>query len=123
MAPVTPTSTEDARRSRIAEREKAKASVSQELKKAQDQRHQDALAKDRLTVSVKPTPTQYECDMARLGHNIDVKEPDGSPEVGDHLHREVTAEGPTSGTGYQTRNLGSAPVSLAKRSEQADDKK
>jgi hypothetical protein len=96
------TSIEEAARKTLAEAKEARA-------KSEEERA--AMAKGR------PTPTQDENDMAKLGAGVNAKEDDGSgpdraqeemrkraEEVAAKRHstRETTAEKPAGG-GYQTR--------------------
>ena len=49
----------------------------------------------------QPTPTQEECDLARIGMPVDIKQDDKSgPEV---ITRTVIAGVPVSSHGYETR--------------------
>ena len=62
---------------------------------------------------VRPTPTQRECDLAKVGAlDIDDKEPDGSESDEEHQHRVMTGRLP-GGNPYVTRGAegegGAAP--------------
>ena len=58
---------------------------------------------DEHTAGAKPTPTQEECDKARMGEHVMEKEDDGSgPDRGPGIHRTSVA-GP-GGSSYKTRD-------------------
>jgi hypothetical protein len=64
---------------------------------------------------VKPTPTQEENDLAKLGVHVVDHEPDGSPEQPAVLemqtltHRSMSAQAPAGAKGtYPTRNMPSS---------------
>lgn len=72
------------------------------------------LEQHEATEGVKPTPTQDENDMAKLGVHLSEHEPDGSPEhssggapkAPQHETRQVSAQ--AARPGYQTRAAGPA---------------
>src|SRR3954464_6653269 len=61
---------------------------------------------ERFTAGVKPTPTQRECDLMKLGVPIDEKEPSGAPPEAEFQRRMLEARLPGNSP-YDTRALGS----------------
>jgi hypothetical protein len=86
------------------ENEVAKQQLAEE-QKATEQSRKDFAERTKG----KPTPTQEENDLARLGAHFHEHEPDGSdpdPYVTANKpteHRQMEARKPASGAGYETR--------------------
>lgn len=97
---------------RQASREQAEraAKAEKERREAQTKGVDERLAERDRSVAefyereagVKPTPTQRENDLAKVGAlDIDAKEPDGSESDEEHQHRVM--QGRLPGGGYVTR--------------------
>lgn len=105
MPPVNPTTTasfdpakQQQQQQQQEEQRKASEGAAKDLlAKQQEERAQMVARQGEGTV--KPTPTQEENDMTRLGHHVVEKEPDGSPEQNTTKQTEARHGGP----GYQTR--------------------
>jgi hypothetical protein len=70
---------------------------------------------ERFTTGVKPTPTQRECDLMKLGVPIDEKEPSGAPPEAEFQRRMLEARLPGNSP-YETRaGSGSGPSEPPKR--------
>lgn len=86
---------------------KDKAAAAKEALAKQNEERKKAIEEaDKRMAASKPTPTQEENDLARLGAPPEQKEDDGSgPEPKWVLTRQVEAK-PTSSasSGYQTRS-------------------
>jgi hypothetical protein len=73
---------------------------------ANEEAQEKAREKDvKVAEDVKPTPTQEENDLARLGAHLTEHEPDGSPVQDPHAaqHNKQSTAHPASGGGYSTR--------------------
>lgn len=78
---------------------------------ARDQVNEEA---ERLSSAVKPTPTQRECDLMRLGVAVDEKEPSGAPPDAEHQRRVMEARLPGNNP-YETRGGGGGTAEQPKR--------
>lgn len=68
----------DERKARIAQREATNKANADTLKNQRDERAKLNAEADKRMSESKPTPTQEENDLARLGSPVLEKEPDGS---------------------------------------------
>jgi hypothetical protein len=102
----------DERKARIAQREATNKANADALKEQKEERAKLNAEADKRMSESKPTPTQEENDLARLGSPVMEKEPDGSgpdphnlpigvtaPKAG--VKKDVAAEG--SAGSYKTR--------------------
>jgi hypothetical protein len=108
---------EDARKAYEA-RVKRDAAVKEDDLKAHNKRREDQVKANteamRRQDEARPTPTQDENDLARIGHHVMDKEHDGSgpdlvqnPRDEDVRRREMEASGKA---GYQTREAAVKPA-------------
>ena len=89
----------------MAKSEAAKKTAEDARKAFQEQREQMNKANEEATLRVtraKPTPTQEENDLARIGIHVDEKEDDGSGE-NVIVQRSMIAGQPVGPHGYETR--------------------
>lgn len=91
-------------------RENAERTVDETLA-ARDQVNEEV---ERVTAGVKPTPTQRECDLMRLGVALDEKEPSGAPPEAEFQRRVMEARLPGNSP-YETRALGGGGAEPPKR--------
>ena len=80
------------------------AAAKAQLKASNDERAKQVEAASKS--AGKPTPTQEENDLAKLGFPVDPKEPDGSGPV--VITRTVVANQPLAAGGYETRAVAAA---------------
>jgi hypothetical protein len=86
----------------MAEQDKKMAEDKKKLAEERDARAKAKAAHDKVYLG-RPTPTQEECDLIKLGHHPEL-EPDGSTDP-DTVGKSLEAEG--SRGGYQTRQMSS----------------
>lgn len=94
--------------------EERRANAERTVDEALDARDQANEEVERLTSGVRPTPTQRECDLMRLGVALDEKEPSGAPPDAEFQRRVMEARLPGNSP-YETRGLGSPGGEPSKR--------
>jgi hypothetical protein len=101
--------------------DKTDTRLAEDKKKLADEREaREKAAEERAKTRGRPTPTQEECDLAALGHAVDLS-PDGSPEekLAGHETRHVEASSGST-AGYQTRQSTAQPHANRTSSEKTE---
>jgi hypothetical protein len=86
---------------------------------AADREAREKAAEERAKTRGRPTPTQEECDLAALGHAVDLS-PDGSPEEKPAGHQTRQVESGGGAAGYQTRQSAPQPHASKTSSEKTE---
>jgi hypothetical protein len=99
----------------MAEQSPTTTAAKEQIAKANEVRAKSQEKAVKSMEGVKPTPTQEENDLARMGVDVVTKEPDGSPVEGEPP--ETPPENPPESPEQQQRRQAAARAAAGRQSQ------